>query len=404
MIGANQARLAAELQEGVPRSEVTPLCSEMGLTPKLRKFLRTQTGTPFLAIDLNIVWAKYRDLRAAFPNAAVFYAVKANPEKNVVGLLSDLGSGFDVASPAELDICLSLGIPPDRLSYGNTIKKASDIAYAYRNGVRKFAFDSEAELRKLAVNAPDAQVTCRLQTSCENAAWPLARKFGCDQEMAAELLVLSRDLGLHPTGVAFHVGSQQTDPTQWQRPLQQTAAIFRQVAHHGILLDTVNAGGGFPVPYREEVPPIHEFAAAIGNAMRRAFPGRQPRLLLEPGRALVAEAGVLQAEVVLVARKSAEESRRWVYLDVGKFGGLAETLDECIQYQLHSSRGGPLGPVVLAGPTCDSADILYERTDYRLPLDLACGDRITILNAGAYTSSYASVGFNGFPPLKTYCV
>lgn len=403
-MGANEAQLATELQEGAPRCSAAPAPPEPALTPRLRKFLRTQTETPFLAIDLNVIWTKYRDLRAAFPGAAVFYAVKANPEKSVVALLSDLGSGFDVASPAELDMCLSLGIPPVRLSYGNTIKKASDIAYAYRRGVRRFAFDSEAELRKLALWAPGAEVACRLQTTCQNAAWPLARKFGCDQEMAADLLVMSRDLGLHPIGVAFHVGSQQTDPTQWEHPLQQTAAIFRQVAREGILLDSVNAGGGFPVPYRDGVPPISEFAEAIGHAMRQAFPGRQPSLLLEPGRSLVAEAGVLQAEVVLVSRKSPGAGKRWVYLDVGKFGGLAETLDECIQYPLHTARTGPLGPVVLAGPTCDSADILYERTEYRLPLDLECGDRITILNAGAYTSSYASVGFNGFPPLKTHCL
>jgi ornithine decarboxylase len=138
--------------------------------------------------------------------------------------------------------------------------------------------------------------------------------------------------------------------------------------------------------------------------MKCAFGESQPKLMLEPGRSLVAEAGVIQSEVVLVSRKSLRDLVRWVYLDVGKFGGLAETLDESIKYRLRTARQGTPGPVVLAGPTCDSADILYEKAGYQLPVDLACGDRIQILNTGAYTSSYASVGFNGFPPLRTFCV
>jgi ornithine decarboxylase len=126
--------------------------------------------------------------------------------------------------------------------------------------------------------------------------------------------------------------------------------------------------------------------------------------MIEPGRFLVADAGVIQSEVILIAHKSRQDLRRWVYLDIGKFGGLAETMDECIKYRLRTDRSGPMGSVILAGPTCDSADVLYEKSSYALPLDLAIGDRIEILSAGAYTSSYASVGFNGFPPLRTYCL
>jgi ornithine decarboxylase len=222
--------------------------------------------------------------------------------------------------------------------------------------------------------------------------------------MASELLVRSHALGLRAVGVAFHVGSQQTDPTQWQEPMLQTAALFREVARHGIKLDTVNVGGGFPVPYEGNVPQVAHFACAINRATFDAFGSSMPHLMLEPGRSLVGEAGVIESEVVLVSRKSFAEQTRWVYLDVGKFGGLAETLDESIKYPLRTPRAGATGPVIIAGPTCDSADILYEKTPYALPLDLECGDRVEILNTGAYTSSYASVGFNGFPPLRTYCL
>lgn len=379
-------------------------CDQRRLTEKLERFLLTRPQPPFLAVDLDVIQAKYRELCRHFPTASIYYAVKANPATEVVALLAAMGSSFDIASPSELDLCLELGVHPARLSYGNTIKKAADIEYAFRSGVRRFAFDSEAELRKLGRHARGALVVCRIQTSGENAGWPLSKKFGCDVEMAAELVLMTRDLGLKAIGLSFHVGSQQTDPTQWWKPLREAAGLFRKLARQGIALTTVNIGGGFPVPYEDSVPPVHQFAAAIGKALDDAFGTSKPKLMLEPGRSLVAEAGVIQSEVVLVSRKSRSDATRWVYLDVGKFGGLAETLDESIKYRLRTTRTGAPGPVVLAGPTCDSADILYEKAGYHMPLDLECGDRIEILNTGAYTSSYASVGFNGFAPLRTVCL
>jgi ornithine decarboxylase len=378
--------------------------SQLNLTEKLEQFLLTRTETPFLALDLDIVESKYRDLIEHFPSASIHYAVKANPAPEIVSLLAALSANFDVASRYEIAACLALGIEPHRLSYGNTIKKSSDIAYAYNCGVLRYAFDSEAELRKLAIHAPESTVMCRLQTSGENAGWPLSKKFGCDLDMAADLLLLARELGLNPIGVSFHVGSQQMDPTQWRKPLRETANLFRTLAREGLFLDTVNLGGGFPVRYDREVPHLDEYADAIEKALRHAFGNSLPYIMLEPGRSLVAEAGVVQSEVVLVSQKSRLEETRWVYLDVGKFGGLAETFDESIKYRLRTNRTGIPGPVILAGPTCDSADILYEKSGYTLPMDLTCGDRVEILNTGAYTSSYSSVNFNGIPPLRTYCL
>lgn len=374
------------------------------LTEKLERFLRQRRSTPFLVLEPALVVPKYRELSESFPGATIYYAVKANPAVHVLATLADLGASFDVASQWEMELCLSLGVCADRLSYGNTIKKTSDIASAFARGVRSFAFDSEAELGKLAREAPGAGVMCRLLTTGHHAEWPLSRKFGCDVEMAIELLLKSRDVGLRPLGVTFHVGSQQTDPLQWQQPLRETAVICREVARQGLELEAVNIGGGFPARYRHEVPSLSCFAAAIRRALAESPETSRLRLLLEPGRSLVAEAGVIQSEVVLISRKSSRDDLRWVYLDVGKFGGLAETLGESIKYHLRTPRSGEIGPVVLAGPTCDSADILYEKTSYCLPLTLECGDRVEILSAGAYTSSYASVGFNGFPPLRTYCV
>ncbi len=378
--------------------------SPLRLTDKLEQFLLTRPETPFLAVDLDIVESKYRDLVEHFPAASIHYAVKANPAREIVSLLAEMGANFDVASRYEIDLCLSLGIEASRLSYGNTIKKSADIAHAYNCGVLRYAFDSEAELRKLAVHAPESAVMCRLQTTGENAGWPLSKKFGCDLDMAGDLLLLARELGLNPIGVSFHVGSQQTDPTQWRKPLLDTAKLFRLLEREGLFLDTVNLGGGFPVRYEREIPNLNAYADAIGLALHHAFGNSRPNIILEPGRCLVAEAGVVQSEVVLVSQKSRLEETRWVFLDVGKFGGLAETFDKSIKYRLRTARTGIPGPVILAGPACDSADILYEESGYELPMDLACGDRIEILNTGAYTNSYATANFNGFPPLKTYCL
>ena len=169
-------------------------------------------------------------------------------------------------------------------------------------------------------------------------------------------------------------------------------------------MKTVNVGGGFPALYTTPVPRLESYAERIQQAVEEHFPDFSPRLMLEPGRGLVADAGTLFTQVVLVSRRE-PDGPRWVYVDVGKFGGLAETMDECVQYRIRAGAASvPQGPVVLAGPTCDSADILYERNPYWLPLDLAEGDWLEILSAGAYTSSYSSVGFNGFGPLPVYFV
>lgn len=380
---------------------------ELGqMTPKIQKFLAECRDTePFLVVDLDVVEHNYRELRRLLPLAKVFYATKANPAVEVVQRLAKLGSSFDVASPGEVDLCLGQGIAPTRLSYGSTIKKKADIAYAYGKGVRLFAFDSDAELEKLAQAAPGAQVFCRVLMECGGADWPLSRKFGCSPRMAADLLVKARRMGLDPYGVSFHVGSQQTDLGQWDQAVAQVAQMFTILHEADVDLRMINLGGGFPARYRSDVPTIEAYAQAISQAMTKHFGNNLPEMIVEPGRGIVGDAGVIQAEVVLISKKDYDEDRRWVYLDIGKFSGLAETMDEAIKYRLVTPRdGGPTGPVSIAGPTCDSVDTLYEKTDYQMPLDLQVGDKVQILSAGAYTTTYSSVGFNGFPPLKSYCI
>jgi len=373
---------------------------------KIARFLSDSVPeTPCLVVDLDVIGAAYDALRQYLPIAKVFYAVKANPAPEIVAMLAERGSNFDVASRAEIALALDSGATPDRLSFGNTIKKERDIEFAYAKGVRLFAFDSDAELEKLARVAPGARVFCRILVSCEGAEWPLSRKFGCSPRMAVELLGKARDLGLDAYGVSFHVGSQQTDLGQWDGAIAQAAEMFSLLAETGIDLRMVNIGGGFPAQYRGAISPVENYAGAVTTALTRHFGNHVPEVIVEPGRSLVGDAGVIQSEVVLISEKGDGDDRRWVYLDAGKFNGLAETMDESIKYRIETpGRSGAPAPVIIAGPTCDSADILYEKTEYSLPRDLQVGDRVSILSAGAYTSSYASVGFNGFPPLRTYCI
>lgn len=364
-----------------------------------------QLPTPFLVVDLETIARNYRAMRSALPATQVFYAVKANPARAVVKLLADLGSSFDVASPAEVELVMREGVSPDRISFGNTIKKERDIAWAYGKGVRLFAFDSEAELLKLARSAPGSRVFCRILMTCEGAEWPLSRKFGCEIDMAHELLRRASALGLEAYGVSFHVGSQQTRIDQWDAALAQTAHLFSRLEKDGIELKMVNIGGGLPARYREPVSPMQSYADAIIHAMVRHFGRKIPDVIIEPGRSLVGDSGIIETEVVLISKKAHDEEARWVYLDIGKFGGLAETHDEAIKYRIEApGRRGATGPVILAGPSCDSVDILYEKFQYHLPLSLKVGDRLRIHSTGAYTSSYSSVGFNGFPPLTTHCI
>lgn len=362
--------------------------------------------TPFLVVDKSKVSQSYDDLVENFPYAKVYYATKANPSIEVLTLMRDKGSCFDIASIYELDRVLSLGISPDRVSYGNTIKKSKDLHYFYDKGVRLFATDSESDLRNLAKAAPGSKVYVRILTEGTiTADWPLSRKFGCHPDMAMDLLVLAKDLGLIPYGVSFHVGSQQRDIGAWDAAISIVKVIFgRLKSEDGIELKMINLGGGFPANYINRTNTLKTYAEEITRYLQEDFGDEFPEIILEPGRSMVANSGILVSEVVLIARKSRTALFRWVYTDVGKFSGLIETLDESIKYPIYVEKEGELEEAIIAGPTCDSADVLYENYKYGLPLNLAEGDRMYWLTTGAYTTSYSAVEFNGFPPLKEYYI
>lgn len=395
-----------------PVAEPTPTIP----SAKLEAFLaETTLPTPFVVIDTDVVAERYDSLQAALPMADLFYAVKANPARPILELLAARGGYFDVASLGEVELCLAAGVTPDRLSFGNTIKKRDHIRQAYELGVRLFAFDAEAELQKLVEEAPEATVFCRVLCDGAGAEWPLSRKFGCEPEEAERLLHLAADRGMK-VGVSFHVGSQQGNVDAWDAALAVAAGLARALLGRTepVRLDVLNVGGGFPGIYQKRMPSIGRYGDAIIESLSRHFGPLYgswlPRIIAEPGRYLVADAGVLRTEVVLVSRKRESDDKRWVYVDCGKFGGLAETLEEAIRYRIRTphdeavENGAPTGAVIIAGPTCDSADVLYEKTDYRMPIALSEGDKLDFLSTGAYTTTYSSVAFNGFEPLRDYYI
>ena len=376
------------------------------MTDRIREFLRDRRPEgPCLVVDTDVVRDNYFAFARAMPDSRVFYAIKANPAPEILKLLAGLGSCFDCASVAEIEMALAAGATPDRISYGNTIKKERDIAAAFERGIRLFAVDCPEEVDKISRAAPGSKVFCRILCAGDGAEWPLSRKFGCEPELAIDVLEHAHRLGLDAYGISFHVGSQQPNPAAWDSALKATADVFRTLSDRGIQLRMVNLGGGFPAKYLKKIPRVLAYGRAISTALRKHFGNRIPETIIEPGRGMVGDAGVIKAEVVLISKKAANDETRWVYLDIGKFGGLAETMDEAIRYPIRTAHDRDRkAPCIIAGPTCDSVDVLYEKVPYDLPVSLSIGDEVLIEGTGAYTTTYAAVAFNGFAPLKSYTI
>lgn len=354
--------------------------------------------TPVLLCDTSVVADRYAAMRACLPDVEVCYAVKCNPASTVLRSLVAQGAGFEIASLFELEMVRAAGGDAETALYSNTVKPPGHIRDAFHLGVRRFGFDGEGELHKLAANAPGSSVYVRLRVNDNKSLFPLSEKFGTSVDEACRLLLLARELGLEVYGVTFHVGSQCADVSAWPRAIAQCGVLIRLLKRHGILLEMLDIGGGFPAAYCDPVPDFEEIAVGIRTALDR-LPHRPPVVVAEPGRFLVAESGVLVATVIGV------DDRRdgpWCFLDVGGYNGLMEAVQTGGRWQFplrtDGPRRSPLVPFTVTGPSCDSSDTMFYGA--MLPADLAEGDRVYIGSAGAYTTSYAS-HFNGFPPPRS---
>ncbi|MFJ9862597.1 type III PLP-dependent enzyme [Streptomyces sp. NPDC101165] len=374
-----------------------------------------------IVYDLDGIEAQYDRLLAELPGVQVRFALKACPVDEVLRCLADRGAGFDAAGPAEIVQALHTGVPVDRIHYGNTVKSDTDIAAAHRLGVRTFATDSVQDVRAIAEHAPGARVFCRLATSGDGALWGLSRKFGCSAEDAVEVLTTARACGLVPAGLSVHVGSQQLTGEAWQQALDSIAEVLVTLEGRGVVPDHVNLGGGLPaLGYLDRHgnpldPPLDKIFTVIREGMERlsGLTAAPLGFVLEPGRHLVADHGAVRAHVYRLTGRAQPDGThaRWLYLSVGKFNGLYE-MDQ-LSYRLvfpgqadedDSEGDGEYVCAVVAGPTCDSDDAYGGgRHPVRVPRDLASGDPVWILSAGAYATSYTTQGFNGIRPLPCVC-
>ena len=354
--------------------------------------------TPYLVMDLDRVVRAYRTLRAALPVDEIHYATKCNADPGVLAALHRAGCRFEIASYPELVLLRKVGVRAADVLFSNPVKPPDHIARAYAAGCWRFAVDSAAELEKIAAGAPGAAVYVRLDGVPGSVGTvPSEGKFGIGLVEAADLLLDTARRGLRPYGVTFHVGSQMTRPEAWSEAIDRVGLLLTWLAERGLRLEMIDIGGGFPARYSEDVPPPTAYAEQIRGALDR-LPYR-PRVVAEPGRALVAEAGVLVTTVLGHARR---RERDWVHLDVGAFNGMMEALETGRPtYPLSDSRRGVPGRCHLAGPSCDSQDTVLF--DAALSADLMCGDRVYIGSAGAYTTAYAS-RFNGFDIPAVRCV
>ncbi|MEU6596669.1 type III PLP-dependent enzyme [Streptomyces flaveolus] len=381
--------------------------------------VRTRPTTPpgttdRLLYDLTGIEHQYDTLLSELPGTHIRFALKACPVDEVLRCLAARGAGFDAASPAEIEQALRAGAHPDHIHYGNTIKSDHDIAEAHRLGVRTFATDSVEDVTAIAGQAPGARVFCRLATSGDGALWGLNRKFGCAPDDAVRILSTARAAGLVPAGLSVHVGSQQMTGEAWQQALDTLAGTLTALAGRGIAPDHVNLGGGLPaLGYLDRRgnpldPPLDKIFAVLREGMERlnALAAAPLDFVLEPGRHLVADHGVIRAHVVrLTERTQSDGGRaRWLYLSAGKFNGLYE-MDQVTHPLVFPGRETEERvPAIVAGPTCDSDDAYGDgRYPVRVPRSVGSGDPVWILSAGAYAGSYMTQGFNGIRPLPTVC-
>ena len=355
---------------------------------KVRAAVKDGYEKPFLLIDSSILREKTRRFMAAMPRVRPHYAVKANHDPRVLETLIGEGTGFEIASTAELDLLQSLGVKAGEIFYSNPIKSRDFVASAAARGVEWFVIDSVEELRKIHAVKPDAKLYLRIDTPNIGSDWPLAGKFGAHTGEAREIVTVAAKLRADLAGVGFHVGSQCRNPENWRVGIEKSRAVFDQMAKAGLNPRLLNIGGGFPVRHVKPIPAIEVIGEVVNRALE-TFPP-EVRVIAEPGRFLVSDAGYFVCRILGTATRA---GKRWMHLDAGLFGGVIETT-EGLKYKIRSDRAGPDIPWNVAGPTCDSIDVVMR--DEPLPSDLQEGDYLYIKNAGAYTTAYAST-FNGFP-------
>jgi ornithine decarboxylase len=376
-------------QQALPQEQLFDTHPEVSLDFEIvREAASQKYSRPFLILDNAIVRDKARRFRACMPRVRPHYAVKANPDRRVLKTLMQEGCSFEIASTAELDMLLALGVNAAEVFYSNPMKSRQAIAYTAAKGVEWFVVDSVDELRRVHEIKADAKMYLRVATPNIGSDWPLSGKFGAGASETREIIATAARLGADLAGVTFHVGSQCRNPENWRVGIEKARTLFDVMTKAGLKPRMLDIGGGFPVRHVKPIPSIEVIGEVVNEALK-AFP-EDVRVVAEPGRYMVSDAAYFVCRVIGTATRA---GKRWMHWDAGLFGGVIETT-EGLKYRIRTDRSGPDIPWHVAGPTCDSVDVILR--DEPMPSDLQEGDFIYIRNAGAYTTAYASE-FNGFP-------
>ncbi len=376
----------------------TDIVSKTTLFKVLKYLNKKNIKTPFLLIDREKVREKVSVIGQNIKNSVVFYAVKANPDIEIIKFVNKLGMGFEIASEGELKLLSSIGVKPERIISSNPVKSFKFLKMAASYGANYFAYDSTDEVDKLKRFLPGCNVYVRLSVPNEGSEWPLSKKFGVELDNAAGLLSYAKDRGLNPVGITFHVGSQCTNIYNWNTALDKAKALWDIAERKGIRLNLLNIGGGYPIKYTKNVIDVDAIDKNVNKLIYEKFP-QNVRVFIEPGRAVVGDAGIFVTSVI---GKAARADENWLYIDVGVFNGLMESVGGIkYTYLVETTRDTKQKKKwTITGPSCDSFDVIDK--DVVLPEPDIEG-LVLILSSGAYTISYASE-FNGFAIPKTILI
>ena len=342
---------------------------------------------PVLVMSRQRLRANVRRFMAAMPRVRPHFAVKANPDKEILRIFKEEGTCFEIASIAELDAMVTLGADMETVFYSNPIKSPQSIKHAADHGVIWYCVDTHEEVEKIAMINPQAKLYLRIAVSNEGSSWPLAGKFGAGAAAVEAIIAAAKQFNMPICGVTFHVGSQCCNIDNWVAGIRAAKQLFAKLISHGFMPQLLNLGGGYPLQFNGNEPCIEQIGEAINRELEDIPESIQ--VMAEPGRYLVGSAGCLVSQIVGVASR---DDARWIYLDTGVYGGLMElTMD--FPLSLVSERTGDLGLWTLAGPTCDSIDVMGR---HQLPTNSAAGDFVYMPNLGAYCTTCAC-DFNGFP-------
>jgi ornithine decarboxylase len=361
--------------------------------------LGARYGTPLLVISRSALKRNYMALRDNLPGVEFYYAAKANPDPSILRTLRKLGCSVDVCSHGEAKKALQAGFLPEAMLHTHPCKTVRNLMDCYAAGIRWYTFDSAFELPKLMKYAPEAKVLLRLAVSANSSVIDLSAKFGAARHEALPLLNRAAQLGLNVKGISFHVGSQCLAPEDFGPALEDTRRIWEQARASGLELEVLDIGGGIPSPYREPILSMETYCQSLSHALEANFGDLPIRVIAEPGRCLCAEAVTLVTSVI---GKSVRGGRTWYIIDDGLYGSFSGKVYDHTDFQLMAENMDEraLFPCVVAGPTCDSTDVVARDQD--LP-ELDIGELLLVPTMGAYTSASAS-DFNGLAVARSVTI